>query len=421
MNNFEILNDLIEGSLKDAQEKSVYAELSSDSSMRQEMRSLLAVNNSINSNKALFVPNPASKGAIFGQLGLATATGAATASFWKSKVFYAIASSIATVLLMLGVYFGFMNGEDDTAKEKYIVNRKPIIELEKLDELAYLPIENKNAKVIPVTRAKRESSAGVENYTENVRNQSVGSNFDSAEKENIYIKENQLRINNNDISKDLAINKSNSDNYASNNLDISKNFENDILANNINPNNKFNRNVIEYNGFANNKKSSLGRFSLEWNNSESVHFPEERITPSQFAPFHNNSISLLYDVNQRLTLGANVRQETFYLVFSGLGDDGIQKIYEQQPNLTSFSGLMRYDLFEWQNDLPLELKTFTELQIGGNAIGPLGRVGFGFEIRPTQNITFVVSGNYSQLRYWHQNRGFRSEKFSLNYGVKFGF
>lgn len=418
MSKFDILNDLIEGRLKDSSEKSIYAELSADSAMRQELRDLLSVNNSINNNKSLFVPASGAKDAIFGKIGLATG-GAAVATFWNSKWFYSAMSSVATFLIMFGVYLGLGELQDESSDQIAQNFEMQQIELEKLSELEVNNNFNDNTNLIfnnndnfnkkqsgnnkiafasnKNEKANRNSDFALRNLSDEEANESENSKITSSDKEDINLY--NAGINFSELSDNQVTSFYLENNYQIKPID---NKQQEEIISSFESNNLY------------------SRFSLEWNNSESVHFPEERITPSEFALFHKNSLSMLYDINDRLTIGANARQETFYLVFRGLGEDGIQRIYEQQPNLTSFSGLLRYDIFEWKNELPLEVETFTELQLGGNTLGPVGRIGFGLEIRPTQNITFVVSGNYSQLRYWHQNNGFRSEKFSLNYGVKFG-
>lgn len=408
MNNIDNLHSLLEGGLTDAEEKNLYAELSSDSILRGEMRNILALNESVSSNRTMFLTSPSSKAAIFSSIGL-TAGAVAPSLFSRivsSKIFLSIASSILTTIAIFSI-FNFGSSEETVLSNE---NQTPNYVKETI-ELALLPEQNfeENSDIVayrsfantsfakPVSFANTLQGSGNQNGNQ-VQGNTIADKFDNVD----YVSE----------SKNITLNLAPKLNYTDNLGTLSArsySFENTSFEN-------------QNNGYSKNEFSQLkSRFSLEWNTSESVHFPEERITPSQFATFHNNSISLLYDVNSRLTIGANARQETFYLVYKGIANNNLSTIYEQQPNLSSFSGLLRYDLFEVNKNMPYELETFTELQLGGNTLGPVGRIGIGLEFRPVRNITFVVAGQYSQLRFWHQNNGFQSEKFSLNYGVRFGF
>jgi hypothetical protein len=393
MSRFENINNLLEGSLTDLQEKSLFAELASDSSYRTELRTLLSINQSLNENKNLFTNDDSNKTAVLSKLGLGSSN--PWYSFLNTKASYSVISSIATILLM--TIFFINNGNE---KEQKILSansnsdiHKETIELQLLPEINYVEnIINNVKNDDAISNYHIKSKNFIQQPTYNLSKQTADYTISENKNNLVQVNKSLYQYKSNKLgSKDRILNISRID------LDSQKNEF---------PTNELNNDFKDW--------------SIEWNGSESIHFPKERITPSEFALFHNNSLSLLYKFNDKISFGASVRQETFYLTFSGFGNDGIARYYEQQPNLTTFSGLFRYNIFNLNNSKYFDVRTFTEIQVGANSLGPVGRFGLGLEISPIENITFIVSGNYNHLRYWHQNQGFKSEKFSLNYGVKFG-
>jgi len=67
------------------------------------------------------------------------------------------------------------------------------------------------------------------------------------------------------------------------------------------------------------------------------------ISPAQYAKFNNSEGALYYSIFDFLSIGFNIRQETFSRILQGKIPIGNTYRYEQQPNLTTFSLTTRFN------------------------------------------------------------------------------
>jgi hypothetical protein len=173
---------------------------------------------------------------------------------------------------------------------------------------------------------------------------------------------------------------------------------NDLLINNINPGN-----------------NRLG-LTAELRGSQYWFMPgEATVNPEKFAMFNNTAASLLYQLTDNISVGADIRQETFFQVFEG-DSAGLKFRYSQQPNFTSYGLIMRYNITHWGDFSPMG-----QIYIGGTNAGLIGRLMAGMAYSPYPDISFMLGIEYSGLKYTHQVQGYNASKLGVNYGVGFSF
>ncbi len=156
---------------------------------------------------------------------------------------------------------------------------------------------------------------------------------------------------------------------------------------------------------------SQENISIEIRNSESWFLPKETISPSKKNSLNNYSITSLYKISSSLSAGPDLRQETFYVEYSGTENDKEYNYY-QQPNLTSFGVALRYTPFDYNHMNP-----FLQLTAAVNKGGYVARAMGGAEVRITDNIGLVMGVEYNLLLFTHDRSVFPAHKFNLNYGL----
>jgi hypothetical protein len=154
--------------------------------------------------------------------------------------------------------------------------------------------------------------------------------------------------------------------------------------------------------------------SLEVRGSQYWNFEKEYISPFKSAMFNNTSLSLYYNLLDNFAIGGEVRQENFYQKYNSPAGD---TIFQQQPNFTTFGVNFRYTIpYDFWGIEPM-----IQLNVGANNAGITGRIMPGLKYTPYRDLTFIIGGELSGLRFHHKNEPFYSYKFGLNYGVMVNF
>ncbi|MGE5479925.1 MAG: hypothetical protein ACM3U1_05805 [Chloroflexota bacterium] len=155
--------------------------------------------------------------------------------------------------------------------------------------------------------------------------------------------------------------------------------------------------------------------SVEVRNFVNWNFPKETINPGRWNKLNNTSIAILYDLSNDLSVGAEARQETFFVKYTG-NVGGLRYRYEQQPNLTSFSALGRLKLIGAG-----DVTGIAQVSLGANKVGYVARPMAGIQYKPIGNFSVVLGMEYSILAFYHQDKWFDASKLSLNYGINYKF
>lgn len=157
-------------------------------------------------------------------------------------------------------------------------------------------------------------------------------------------------------------------------------------------------------------------FSIQAAHSINRMQTEPTISPKDKLFYNNMSLALLYQLSDEFTAGIEVKAENFFLRFHDKNHFGTGYTYELQPNLTTYSALIRF--------FPLEIKSlkpYIQLSIGTNQAGYVSREIIGLSWAADENLSLFVNAGYSNLFYNRREGYFNSNNSGLQYGLIYNF
>lgn len=379
MQKTEIFTKLIKGDLGDSLEQTLFAELSVDSTLRAEFRSFAAISAAIGENIRTFAPKPAQKAALFAKAGylLPVISEHSHLPFYKGKLFIGMMSSIIsvviTILLLYTIYDDFTLNNDlyKQSKLNHLAETNSSVE-RNLPPISY-SVEGNNA-------AEKQDPEVVIKY---VYIEKVSEQNQTALNTSCEIIEADYREDAKYITRDSDLN----------------NLSNEPPANQY-----ISINIAEN-----------SPFSLKLGNNNIVHSPRSTINPKEIHPFHNFGVGIYYSLSDELEIGMTVKQETYYLEYTGREENSVYK-YSQQPNLTTFSLDARYAPYTFGNISP-----YIRLGAGANRGGFVFEPGLGVQYRFYANMFFDLNFYYGKYWFTHQDKIFDAAKYGLFYGLSYKF
>ncbi len=144
-------------------------------------------------------------------------------------------------------------------------------------------------------------------------------------------------------------------------------------------------------------------------------FPAAAVDKSFRGDFDNTALALQYSLSDDLQLGLECRNENFYLDYEGI-INGQQYILRQNTNYLAFGAYMKYNYFDYKR-----LSGFIRGDAAFNRLGPVGRMSLGFEYTPNEYYSFLLGLEGSMLLYRQDNNDFYSKKLGFIYGVSLRF
>ncbi len=406
MDKFNLLAELADGMLDNEQEAMLYSEMAVNEELRSEFKQLLSFNSAIKNNRGLFSVDGNSTNAIFSAIGIPLA-GAVTASVGAAS---ASGKVIGNIGLFTAKYAQAIMGASFatlTTAALFLLFFKPFNVFN--DEYSNNNFHSKNNVALKSDSAANNSSTPI------VNSNIIDENDSNKNIKYIYI-DRPIYIEKSDISENLPV-------AISNTNKVLLNFSKDETV-------KISVNSREFQNFAkvelpeidlnqsNYEFATRGDNKIEFELKSSQHWnmPTETITPSKIAEFNNTSISGLYNYDQNFSVGFDVRQETFFQKFQGSDKMGQLNVYEQQPNFTSYSLILRYGYNIFDNFKPI-----AQVTIGGTNVGFIGRFMTGMQYKFNDELRFLLGIEYSNLFYNYQNTSFNSPKIGINYGISYSF
>jgi hypothetical protein len=164
-------------------------------------------------------------------------------------------------------------------------------------------------------------------------------------------------------------------------------------------------------------RSYDSKYRFEFKNTPSWFSSSPIVQPNRLNNFNNLSISLYYPVTKTILLGAEFRQETFYINYDDKEKSGQDFTFFMQPNISTYGLLIRY--------LPLDIccriKPYGQIEIGGNSTGLVSREMLGLECHLFENAYLTIGGEINQFYYHHLNKWYTSSKYNINYGLGLKF
>lgn len=419
MENLRLIHDFADGTLNPAQEEQLFQMLASNDEYRNELKQQLAIKSAVKNDASAYTPSAKSTLKVFSALGFAApiagsagagqaaaatnssvSTGASVtkAGFWSNlstPIITGVVSTVATAVVAILLFQPFLSNMDSK-----------INNLQKQNQVLSKQIDNNNLNNIPVVTSQE---------TDN-KQTSTKMNSQKPIIKYVYIsKDNKANVNKTELIDSPRTTDENSNiNLSLANI-VTSNVDGVFTDDSYIPDEyKFVPDIEFPNLYI---RDNIG-LNLEVNRLINWFDQAPTINPANYNKMNNTAITLFYQVSNDFYLGAEYRQETFFQTFKGVDSKGQAFEYQQQPNFTSGGIVARY--------APNELKfyglvPYAQLYGGVTNVGYIGRAMIGLKYSPYPNISFVVSGERSQLYYKYQNASFNGGKYDINYGVSFNF
>jgi hypothetical protein len=395
MQETEIYEKFIEGDLTPENEKKFMARLTLDDELRTNFRHYLVVTNSIknyveNEKLPISVSN-----SVFTALGFSPILENPgkihqnKPSFFRGKFFTAFVTALSTFIL---AFFLFkFNGSviDEKKNTTNLINQK--------DEIPLVKIDKKD------------------DYQETVKGYRTKSVLVSKNDQNFV----KVLVENNSIPDDNSVAyKEISPSLFSMN-EISRNSFQDFEKNKFSDNRV--KPIAEYSSTKYDTlifyRSYDSKIRFEFKNTPSWFSSSPIVQPNRLNNFNNLSVSFLYPITKTILIGAEFRQETFYINYDDKEKSGQDFTYYMQPNLSTYGISIRY----LPIDLCRRIKPFCQIEIGGNSAGLVSREMLGLEFQLFENAYLTIGGEVNQFCYHHLNNWYTSSKYNINYGVGLKF
>ncbi|MBS3999111.1 MAG: hypothetical protein KGZ71_01370 [Desulfobulbaceae bacterium] len=405
----EILLDFIDGNLSIEEEQTLFYELTVNDELRQKLKDLMAIEQTVSANPSFYAPTVNSTKAIFSQLGFTPPqTLITTASVLKVSTFMPFLKSLnfilptLSLLLLSGVsYYALENNifsstdvlreltSEKTKREIMFESNLPITEQYELAETNESSI---NSKSIEATKklAKDESI-----FPQNL----VNNSFDSQEQGS---NERFSFTNNNDSS---------SSSYT---FDISKSelMSNKDLSTLQFKNDNFSSIAFVEESFSIKDYNIYNRFSIVILKNHYAHTIKPTVEPSKNHDLRDISFSLRFKFNSDWSIGVFALNEAYFQKFDGFDEVGRKIDYEQQPLLQTIGTQIQYNYFITEN-LAVHPKILAGLNEGGFVAG----IGTSMSYNIYSGISFEFGVELKRLFFRHNAENFGSTKYGLNYGI----
>ncbi len=401
MEHSELIHRFIDEGLDPIAEQNLFENMAKNPALRSEFKQYLAFERAALTDFSAYQPSLNSTNTIFSTLGISpTAAGTTPTinspiSFW-AKYGGIILTNIASIIITAALlYFFNLQGDDKSNLSKSNPNLKS------------QTIEQNSVPVV----------SNFDNDTKTKTNSKIPEKvkyiyIEKPEKEPTHTELNQPTSFEPNTIGSSEVSIINSTNF------IKQTLDNPLFQNQNLPNeNKFIKiddiQLIPMDYAI--KNLGLENVSIMFAGNDSYSLPQSPLPRSSQPLFDSKSLVLLYDLSSSISLGLDLRQEFYYLDYTG--QVGAKEYrYEQNTNFTSIGIVGKFNWLNYQN-----FKSFANLYIGGNKIGQIGRIMIGTEISPSKEYGFIIGVEGSLLRHLHQNKEFWAKKIGLNYGIMFHF
>lgn len=369
MNKQEQILGFFDEELNSSQEKDLFTSLASDENFRNEFKNHFKMEKSIYENMNDFTPNANQSAGVFAGLGLSPvfpSNADRNNRNWFNYLLVGAGTALTTIMIMLIL---FNNGDEKQFTDK-MKNSSPLIIRDTI--IKHLSPEKIYAKQKPkIKDTKRET----------------GISKNERKKRLYYSSKEEMAKENNNI---------NSGNNSFIQRDMPENEYVFLSLDNLNQN------------------QDMG-LSLEVFTSTYWFYPEHRVPPVKYSNLNRLGAAVYYYLTDDLSLGLDIRRETFEVSYRGM-EYGQYFKYYQQPNLTTVGLNARYDFWEIYG-----FDFFAKMNWGWNLYGYLFRPAVGMKYFLSENVYLMLDLEYSQMIFKHQNEIYSADKFGFNYGINVKF
>ncbi len=400
--------DYICGGLAAEEEQKLFSAMAYDNGLREEFRSFVAINNTLKSTSGSFVPSAGATNAVYAGLGmkfpneLAAAELPVSIPFYKAKFFTGAMAGLTSVLIPVVAYIlMFMPGSGDVDIDANIIKAG-------LNSKADIPVAESVEHIEKIatpndTEIKTEIRYV---YIDRIVNANSADNSLGNIGEDVVMADKVVQGDNNPASVASVAYSYSKTAWQQRTKLLRRGPAFDIISRPI---------ELPFRQSSISSDENWG-LALEVRGAANWNIPSETLYPKKISEFVNSGIALHYELADWVIIGADIRQETFFVQYNGEDQYGQRYEYEQHPNLTSYGFNLRF--------MPIEIYKFDpyfNFNLGLNNYGEVARGAFGAEYSLYTDLAFILELEYSYLFYNHQNTPFNARKAGVNYGIKYKF
>ena len=413
-----LINDFVDGRLDSSQEDNLFYMLSSSDDLRTELKQFIRLEKAFSTDAIGLSPSASSTIGVFNRLGIVAPAltpsnspiGSAQpgffSSFWGkySQGFVSgIVSTVLTAVIVFILMSNFYNvstndGNSNKFANKSVVQNSPssLISIDSNNIVPKISSQSwDNDNQLNKGYQKEKVIIKYKYIEKPTEKNEYADNLNPIDAITLDIPKEVSAIENSIMRNSLDINKIESPNIT--------HFKTNKIISDINQPNYLDINT-----------NNLGIF-CEFKSSEYWSLPKEVIPQSSNPIFSNTSLTLLKSLSQNFLVGMDLRQEFFYQKYEGVEKDAPYE-YLQNTNYISLGITGRYYLGNIYG-----IEPFSQLTLGGNKAGFIGRFMVGVNYKPLEFISLMLGVEGSVLRFHHHDQFFYSPKIGLNYGVSFNF
>ena len=390
----EYLNQLLDGELPEGSGEDMYSFLANDEGLKQEMKELLAIRESVRKDTEAFTPPLEATRGVFNKLGInpeaATLAPAGKSALTSGAVGLlkkiwvpAAAAIVATVVTTFVVSNIYDNNQPATVSE----NNIPVIS----------SVENNNA---PVTSDIIEDSKKTDTrlIAKDEDTRITGNGIVSAKNNITNEPANLTTVNSNDIS---AMNK--------------------IYAPEIIINKSDRREVQPVSLTRNNNSGLITPANIEFSSlmeQLKIHDKSYSIAAGGLQGLNNSfsgwNLGVFIHTNEFVSLGVKFGKEPFNRLISE-DIDGVEVLTGKDINMTWLAIAGRFYNQDWNL---LGVTPFAQVEAGGSTEGLIGRGVLGLQYSVLDRIT--LSAGYESSLLYYQHQGSRTaNKEGLSFGISY--
>lgn len=475
--NKDIIPDFLDGNLSEDEEKAVFYQLSQDEELLAEYKKLKTIFAAIDKSKANFEPSQEQTDKLFATLGIGAGEKKKRAFpfFLHKPAIKYIATAAASVLLFLSVskfdsskIFNSANKYQTDSFHTKQFNNKVLSNNSKRNTEA--DKESSNSSNANEVNIEYTTTPNINNATKRLRKikdeniadnaMLISANTPFSYSQDLYDEDNQS--NSNYIAENESLEESNNhtqygDNHTQDDFQNSENSEDLCMPQeNIamyeqaekNTNYDYQSDVfrsvplnLSQDFYSNNSRRLYNNYNmmsysapkdklyLEIKN----HIYFSKVKEEVITNYTNLGISLYYNFIDNLSLGLDVRDESFSK-YSNMNlmpsikhysDNNENPSRDSKPALFSIENVATTTVsMNAKYDLITKYREFTpsaSLSFGVNSAGTVGRASLACSFNTILNFTASIGGEYSILSYQYMGLSTTSSKLGVSFGISYNF
>ena len=420
----ELLHSFIEGELEASLEPSLFADLSSQSELRAEMRDLLALQRAVKKDRAALVPPVASTAAVFGALGMSTSllvNSGWLGSLW-SKIWLPLATAVVSgAVTWYAVSPPSTSAQQTSAQTTQITSKAPTAEpSEASSPIHDTVVITKTVVVHDHTDMSRLASTIVSHSSDSpvIASTAAATSSSASGSESTTSTTTSAAVSSSSVTSAATPSKQRDGELIENTPSVEA-YPATIMVRRVNaqsllPATEVVNGTRELPHHADFMSLFTRRFSTTVRAISASSYVDVNDASTDGAGFNNIALGVYYTFSPWLGAGMELGREPFAMSFRGI-TDGTLKKYESVQDL--LWGSAQVQLYPFPSLLERGWQPFFQFNGGFTNYGMLAKGIVGTTYAPTTNLRMMFGFEATGLFYTVQGTSYTTPKLGFTYGI----